>query len=65
MKEALHEIWMAETRDNAYKAFDSAVKRFGDKYPGAINCLTKDKEQMLAFMIIQPLIGNILEQATR
>ena len=49
VKEALHEIWMAETRDKAYKAFDSAVKRFGDKYPGAINCLTKDKEQMLAF----------------
>ena len=49
VKEALHEIWMAATRDNAYKAFDSAVKRFGDKYPGAMNCSTKDKEQMLAF----------------
>jgi len=49
VKEALHDIWMAETRDNAYKAFDSTVKRFGDKYPGAMNCLVKDKEQMLAF----------------
>lgn len=49
VKEALHDIWMAETRDNAYKAFDSTVKRFGDKYPGAMNCLIKDKEQMLAF----------------
>ena len=35
--------------DNAYKAFDNTVKRFGDKYPGAMNCLVKDKEQMLAF----------------
>ena len=49
VKEALHDIWMAETRDHAYKAFDSTVKRFGDKYPGAMNCLIKDKEQMLAF----------------
>ena len=49
VKEALHDIWMAETRDNAYKAFDSTVKRFGDKYSGAMNCLVKDKEQMLAF----------------
>jgi transposase-like protein len=49
VKEALHDIWMAETRDDAYKAFDSTVKRFGDKYPGAIKCLVKDKEQMLAF----------------
>ena len=49
VKEALHDIWMAETRDNAYEAFDSTVKRFGDKYPGAMNCLIKDKEQMLAF----------------
>lgn len=49
VKEALHDIWMAETRENAYKAFDSTVKRFGEKYPGAMKCLVKDKEQMLAF----------------
>ena len=49
VKESLHDIWMAETRDDAYKAFDSTVKRFGDKYPGAMKCLGKDKEQMLAF----------------
>jgi hypothetical protein len=42
-------IWMAETRDDAYKAFDSTVNRFGDKYPGAMKCLGKDKAQMLAF----------------
>ena len=49
VKEALHDIWMAETRDEAYKAFDNTVKRFGDKYSGAMKCLGKDKEQMLAF----------------
>ena len=40
---------MAETRDDAYTAFESTVKRFGDKYPGAITCLTKDKDQLLTF----------------
>jgi len=49
IKEALHDIWMAETRVDAYKAFEGTVKRFGDKYPGAMKCLVKDKEQMLAF----------------
>lgn len=49
IKEALHDIWMAETRQDAYKAFDSCVKRFDDKYPGAMNCLVKDKDSMLAF----------------
>lgn len=49
IKEALHDIWMAETRQDAYKAFDSCVKRFDDKYPGAMSCLVKDKESMLAF----------------
>ena len=49
VKESLHNIWMAETRENAYSAFDSTLKRFGDKYPKAMECLGKDKEQMLAF----------------
>ena len=49
LKEALHDIWQAETRSDAYKAFDSAVKRFEAKYPGAMECLKKDKASMLAF----------------
>lgn len=49
IKEALHDIWMAETRQDAHKAFDSCVRRFDDKYPGAMSCLVKDKESMLAF----------------
>ena len=40
---------MAETRQGAYKAFDDCVKRFDAKYPGAMNCLVKDKETLLAF----------------
>ena len=49
LKEALQDIWMAETRDEAYKAFESCVKRFGAKYPGAVECLEKDKDSLLSF----------------
>ncbi len=49
MKKALQEIWMAETRSTARVAFDQFVSAFGDKYPKAIECLTKDREAMLAF----------------
>lgn len=49
LKEALHDIWMAETRGAAYKAFDGCAKRFEAKYPGAMECLVKDKDSMLAF----------------
>ena len=49
IKEALHDIWMAETRKNAYKAYDSCINRFEDKYPKAMKCLAKDKESLLAF----------------
>lgn len=49
VKEDLHNIWMAETREAAYKAFDETVERYSAKYPGAMNCLKKDKEELLAF----------------
>ena len=49
VKESMQDIWMAETRKEAYAAFDSTVKRFGDKYQRAMNCLEKDKDAMLAF----------------
>ena len=40
---------MAETRDEAHKAFDRTVKRFEAKYPRAMECLAKDREELLAF----------------
>ena len=49
VKEALHDIWMAETRENAHKAFDTTLARFTAKYPRAMECLAKDRESMLAF----------------
>lgn len=48
-KAALHEIWMAETKAGATTAFGRFVATFGAKYPKAIECLTKDREALLAF----------------
>ncbi|WP_300500607.1 IS256 family transposase [Marinobacter sp.] len=49
VKSAIHEIYLAETREAARKAFDSALRRFQDKYPKAMDCLEKDREELLAF----------------
>jgi transposase-like protein len=49
VKQALHEIWMAPTRKDAFQAFDVALATYSAKYPKAMACLEKDKEQMLAF----------------
>jgi transposase-like protein len=49
VKQALHEIWMAPTKDDAFKAFSTAVSTYSAKYPKAMECLSKDKDQMLAF----------------
>jgi transposase-like protein len=48
-KAAHQEIWMAETKEEAEKAFDRFLDRFGGKYPKAAECLRKDREDLLAF----------------
>jgi transposase-like protein len=48
-KQALHEIWMAETREKADAAFDWFVETYDAAYPKAANCLLKDREELLAF----------------
>lgn len=48
-KRALHEIWMAEGRAQAHKAFDRFVRAHESKYPKATHCLAKDREALLAF----------------
>ena len=49
VKEALQDIWMAETKPQANKAFDDCLERFEVKYPRAMECLNKNREEMLAF----------------
>lgn len=48
-KSALHQIWMAATREAAHKAFDGFLVAYQDKYPKATECLEKDREALLAF----------------
>lgn len=49
VKQELHEIWMAPTKKDAYKAFGIALKTYSSKYPKAMECLSKNKDEMLAF----------------
>jgi len=48
-KSDLHQIWMAETRERAYVAFDVFVQSYEAKYPKAAQCLAKDKDRLLTF----------------
>jgi transposase-like protein len=45
----LQEIWMAATREDAYRAFNFFIETYESKYPKATECLEKDKEELLAF----------------
>ena len=47
--EALHQIWMAETRTEALKAWNRFESSFKDRYPQAVECLNKDKSSLLTF----------------
>jgi transposase-like protein len=48
-KADLHQIWMAETRDQAYRAFDTFLAKYQAKYGDACECLCKDREELLTF----------------
>jgi putative transposase len=45
----LRQIWMAETKAHANKAFDLFVETYQDKYPSAVECLKKDRDRLLTF----------------
>ncbi|MFQ5993434.1 MAG: IS256 family transposase [Nitrospiraceae bacterium] len=48
-KQRLHEIWMAPTKADAEQAFAYFIAAYEAKYPKAVECLTKDRETLLAF----------------
>ena len=48
-KAGLYEIWMAETRADALRAFDHFIATYQAKYPKATECLAKDRQALLAF----------------
>src|ERR687898_406511 len=48
-KAMLHDIWQAETKAAAEKAFDLFVATYEAKYAKAADCLRKDREELLVF----------------
>jgi len=48
-KQAIHNIWQAETKADAEKAFDLFVRTYEAKYPKATRCLQQDHEELMAF----------------
>jgi putative transposase len=48
-KRALQEIWMAETKKDAVTALEAFVETYEVKYDKAADCLTKDRDALLAF----------------
>ena len=48
-KQHLQDIWMAETKRDAEKAFDFFLEAYGAKYDKAVACLAKDRDVLLAF----------------
>lgn len=49
MKADLSEIWRSPNRAAAEAAIDVFAEKYGAKYPKAVTCVTKDREQILAF----------------
>lgn len=48
-KADLHNIWMAESREEANKAFNLFIEKYKAKYPKASRCLEKDRLDLLTF----------------
>ncbi len=48
-KSMIHEMYMAENKESALKAYDHFVKTFEAKYPKAVKTLIKDKDNMFNF----------------
>jgi putative transposase len=48
-KDDLHQIWMAEGREDAEKAMALFEEKYSAKYLRAVTCLLKDRVQLLAF----------------
>ena len=49
MKKDLREVWLSPNRAAAEVAIDVFAEKYGAKYPKAVECLTKDRQPLLAF----------------
>jgi len=48
-KTMLHDIYLAATREAAQRALDAFIALYLQKFPKAVDCLAKDRDEMLAF----------------
>jgi len=48
-KSMIHDMYMSETKKDALKAYDHFIESYESKYPKAVECLTKDKDQLFTF----------------
>ena len=48
-KRMLQDIWQAETKAEAERAFDLFIESYQAKYPKVVECLKKDKSELLTF----------------
>jgi transposase-like protein len=48
-KSAIHEMYMADTKKEALLAYEHFISVYSDKYPKAVECLTKDKDRLFTF----------------
>jgi transposase-like protein len=48
-KSMLHEMYQAETKEQALKTYRLFIETYRDKYPRAVECLQKDEESLLTF----------------
>lgn len=48
-KYLIHEMYMAENKEQALLSYDKFIKLYEDKYPKAVECLTKDKSRLFTF----------------
>ena len=48
-KNAIHNIYLSDTKEHALEAYESFIEQFEDKYPKATQCLVKSKDQLFSF----------------
>jgi putative transposase len=48
-KSMIQDMYMADTENNANKAYEHFVETYEAKYPKAVECLTKDKDVLFTF----------------
>jgi len=48
-KTLIHDIYLADTEENAHRAFKHFCESYRDKYPRAVETLEKDREELMAF----------------